>query len=454
LAQRAHWQSKAGFILAAAGSAVGLGNIWGFPKVTADNGGGVFVLVYLACVLLVGLPVMTAEILLGRSTQKAPVGAIRTLAGKGSPWIVFGWLGVASGFMILSFYSVVAGWSLHYVWLAITGGIDAANPQVTGQLYNDLFAGSPWLNVFWHLFFMCMVVGVVIGGIAKGVERWSTILMPVLFVMLIGLLIRAFTLDGWGQAVDFVFGLHFDKFTPRGALEALGQAFFSLSLGMGAILTYGSYLKKDDDILSSAITISALDTAIAIAAAMVLFPIIFTNNMEAAAGPGLVFITIPVALYKLPAGGFLAMVFFGLLVVAALTSAISMLEVATSSAIDELGWSRKKATVIAAAGIAALGVPSALSGSSPFFGTYMAETFGQNWFDTIAYITNNFMLPMGGLGIAIYTGWRMDDAIRHKDFLSGTKLGAFYKGWILLLKFLVPVAIIFVFLNAIGLLRG
>ncbi len=452
MAQRAHWHSKAGFILAAAGSAVGLGNIWGFPKVTADNGGGIFVLVYLACVLLVGLPVMTAEILLGRTTQSAPIGAIRALAGKGSPWILFGWLGVAAGFLILSFYSVVAGWSLHYVWLAITGGIDASNPQVTQELYNELFADSPWLNVFWHMVFMCMVVGVVIGGISKGVERWSTILMPALFVMLIGLLIRAFTLDGWGQAVDFVFGFHVEKFTPAGALEALGQAFFSLSLGMGAILTYGSYLKKEDDIMSSAITISALDTLIAITAAMVLFPIIFTNNLEAAAGPGLVFITIPVALYKLPAGGFLAMVFFGLLVVAALTSAISMLEVATSSAIDELAWSRRKAALLAAVGIAALGIPSALSGSNPFFGVYMAETFGRNWFDSIAYLTNNFMLPLGGLGIALYTGWRMDEAIRHHNFLSGSRLGTFYKGWLVLLKFLVPVAITFVFLNAVGLL--
>jgi len=454
LAQRAHWKSKAGFILASAGSAVGLGNIWGFPKVTADNGGGVFVLVYLLCVAVVGLPVMTAEILLGRSTQKAPVGAMRTLAGKGSPWIFFGWLGVAAGFLILSYYSVVAGWSLHYTWLAVTGGIDAANPQVTESLYNELFMRSPWINVAWHMVFMGMVIGVVIGGVSKGVERWSTILMPVLFVMLGGLLVRAFTLDGFGAAVDFVFGFHFDQFTPGSALEALGQAFFSLSLGMGAILTYGSYLKRDDDIMSSAIIISALDTTIAIVAAMVLFPIIFTNNLESASGPGLVFITIPVALYKLPAGGFLAMLFFGLLVVAALTSAISMLEVATSSFIDEMGWSRRRATLLAGLGIAAIGIPSALSGSSPFFGTYMADNFGRNWFDTISYLTNNFMLPLGGLGIAVYTGWRMNEAIRHDHFLAGSRLGTFYKGWIVLLKFLVPVAITFVFLHAIGLVSA
>ena len=193
--------------MAAAGSAVGLGNIWGFPKVTADNGGGVFVLVYLACVLLIGLPVMTAEILLGRSTQKSPVSAMRQLAGRGSTWIGLGWLGVVAGFLILSFYSVVAGWSLHYVWLTISGGIDATDPQ---RIYDELYLHSPWLNIFWHFAFIGMVIGVVSGGVSKGVERWSTILMPALFVMLGGLLIRAFTLDGFPQAVDFVFGLHFD----------------------------------------------------------------------------------------------------------------------------------------------------------------------------------------------------------------------------------------------------
>ncbi len=453
MAQRAHWRSRAGFILAAAGSAVGLGNIWKFPYETGENGGGIFVIVYLLCVLFVGLPVMTAEILLGRAAQCSPVGAMRRLAGRRSGWVFFGWLGVASSFLILSYYSVVAGWSLHYTWLAVKGGINGLGAEATKAIYVELF-GNPWLNVGWHFVFMAMTMAVVAGGVSKGVERWSVILMPALFIMLGGLLIRAMTLDGFGPAMDFVFGFHAEDFGRRGVLEALGQAFFSLSLGMGAILTYGSYLKRDDDIMSSAITISALDTGIAIAAAMVLFPIIFSHGMEPAAGPGLVFITIPVAISQLPAGGFLMMVFFALLVVAALTSAISMLEVTTSYFVDERRWPRTKATLIAGGAITLIGIPSALSGSVWFFGSSMVSVIGMNWFDALGYLTNNFMLPLGGLGIALFTAWRLDDAIRHDHFLSGTKLGVFYRGWLLLLKFVVPVAIVFVFLDSIGMLRG
>ncbi len=297
---------------------------------------------------------------------------------------------------------------------------------------------------------MLMVIGVVLGGVSKGVERWSVILMPALFLMLAGLLVRAFMLDGFGQAMHFIFGFHAHDFGTSGLIEALGQAFFSLSLGMGTMLTYGSYLHRDDDIMSASITICALDTGIAILAAMVIFPIIFTNGMEPSAGPGLVFISVPVALAQLPAGQLLAVIFFVLLLVAALTSAISMLEVAASYFIDERNWTRRRATLISGAVIAVIGIPSAISGSNSFFGETMISMVGLNWFDALADLTNNFMLPLGGLGIALFTGWRLDDAIRHDHFLSGSKLGVFYRVWLTLLKFVVPVAIVFVFLNAVG----
>ena len=312
MAERAHWGSKLGFVLAAAGSAVGLGNIWRFPYITGQNGGGAFVLVYVACVVLIGLPVMAAEILLGRASQRSPVGAMRKLSRPGSFWLSVGWLGVASSFVILSYYSVVAGWSLHYTWLSLTGSIHGLGPEATRDIYNKLF-GSPWLNVFWHVVFMIMTVAVVAGGVSKGVERWSRILMPALFVMLGGLLLRAMTLNGFGPGMSFIFGFHMENFTAGGILEALGQAFFSLSLGMGTMLTYGSYLHKNDDIVSASIMVCVIDTVIAITAAMVLFPIIFTFGMKPAAGPGLVFISIPVALGQMPAGSFLALIFFGLL---------------------------------------------------------------------------------------------------------------------------------------------
>jgi len=412
-----------------------------------------FVLVYAACVALVGLPVMAAEILLGRASQSSPVGALRKLSRPRSPWISVGWLGVASSFVILSYYSVVAGWSLHYTWLSVTGSIHGLGPHATQQIYDQLF-GSPWLNVFWHVVFMIITVGVIAGGVAHGVERWSRILMPALFAMLGGLLIRAMTLDGFRPGMDFIFGFHMEDFTAGGVLEALGQAFFSLSLGMGTMVTYGSYLHRKDDIVSASIMVSVVDTAIAITAAMVLFPIIFTFGMEPAAGPGLVFISIPVALSQMPAGSFLALIFFGLLVVAALTSAISMLEVTTSYFIDERGWGRVKAAWFAGGAIAVFGIPSALSGSTEWFGQTMVSAIGMNWFDALSYLSNNWMLPLGGLGIAAFTGWRLNDAIRHDHFLSGSKLGMFYRGWLFLLKYVVPVAIAFVFLRAVGVLGG
>ena len=451
MADRGHWGSRAGFILAAAGSAIGLGNIWKFPYITGANGGGIFVLVYLVCVLFVGLPVMTAEILIGRATQKSPVGAMRLLAGRRSPWTAFGWLGIASSFVILSYYSIVAAWALDYTYLSLTGKIVGLGPEGVQSVFGRLYA-SPARNLFWHAIFMGLTIAVVLGGVARGVERWSRILMPTLFVMLLVLLIDSFTLSGFKQGFDFVFGLHTERFTAAGALEALGHAFFTLSLGMGSMLTYGSYLRRDDDIMAASITISALDTLIALVASLVLFPIIFSFGMEPGAGPGLVFISMPIALSQMPGGTFLSILFFGLLVFAALTSAISMLEVTTSYLIDERNWIRRRATLVSGALIALVGVPSALSGGTEIFGSGFASVFGKNWFDSLDYLASNWMLPLGGLGISVFTAWRMNEALRHDDFLSGTKLAVFYKGWLLLLKFVVPVAIVLVFLHAVGLI--
>ncbi len=449
MANRDHWGSRTGFILAAAGSAVGLGNIWKFPYITGANGGGIFVLVYLACVLFVGLPVMTAEILLGRAAQKSPVGAFRLLAGRRSGWVFFGWLGVACSFVILSYYSIVAGWALDFTWLALSGKITGLGPEGVQSIFGRLYA-SPARNLFWHVLFMGLTVAVVIGGVAKGVERWSRILMPALFIMLLVLLVNSFTLSGFKQGFDFVFGLHTERFTAGGALDALGQAFFSLSLGMGAILTYGSYLRREDDVVAAAITISGLDTLIALIASLVLFPIIFSYGMEPAAGPGLVFISVPIALSQMPGGTVLATMFFALLVFAALTSAVSMLEVTASYLIDERNWIRRRATLVSGALVAFVGIPSALSGGTEIFGSGFASIFGKNWFDSFDYLASNWMLPLGGLGISLFTAWRMNEALRHDHFLSGSKLAAFYKGWLLLLKFVVPVAIVLVFLDAVG----
>ena len=453
MADRAHWGSKVGFVLAAAGSAVGLGNIWRFPYITGENGGGLFVVVYLGCIALVGLPVMAAEIMLGRASQQAPVGAFRKLAGPRSPWIGFGWLGVIAAGLLLSFYSVVAGWTLHYGFLSISGQLSSLGPDVVANEFSHL-VGTSWLNLAWHGVFMLMTAGVVAGGVSKGVERWSVILMPALFVMMGILLVRAFTLSGWDQAMAFIYGFHSQDFTRGSLVEALGHSFFTLSLGMGAMLTYGSYLHTEDDIMSASILICVVDTVIALLATMILFPIIFTNGMAPNLGPGLVFQTIPIALVKMPATGLLGTIFFSLLLVAALTSAISMLEVTASSLIDEKGWSRHKATWVSAAVIAVVGIPAALSNSTALFGADVQAVVGENWFDAVSDLVSNWMLPMGGLAIAIFTAWRMDEALRHYHFLSGSRLKVFYRGWLLLLKFLVPVAIALIFLSAVGLISS
>lgn len=449
MADRGHWGSRLGFVLAAAGSAIGLGNIWKFPYITGVNGGGAFVLIYLGCVALVGLPVMVAEILLGRATEESPVTAFKRLgAGR---WVAFGWLGVLGSFVILSYYSVVAGWALHYTYLSLTGQIVGLGPEGVRPLFGALFT-SNGLNLFWHVVFMLTTIGVVWGGISKGIERWSRILMPALFALMLILLVNSFTMEGFGEAARFVFGFHTENLTAAGILEALGHSFFTLSLGMGAMLTYGSYLGPKDDIVTASVTISVLDTVIALMACMVLFPIIFTFGMEPSQGPGLVFVSIPIALSQMPAGTFFSIIFFALVVFAALTSAISLLEVTASYLIDEKRWPRHKAAALGGVVIAIVGIPSALSGGTALFGDSFASIFGRNWFDTFDYLASNWILPLGGLGISVFTAWRLDDAIRQRQFMEGSSLASFYKFWLLLLKFVVPVGIVLVFLHAVGVL--
>ena len=457
--QRGQWGSRFGFVLAAAGSAIGLGNIWKFPYVTGENGGGLFVLIYLIAVAFVGLPIMMAEVYIGRTTQLSPVGAFRKLAGRGSLWIAIAWMGVSCAFIILSYYAVVAGWTVYYVWLSATGAFAGQDAETISGIFGRVYA-DPTLNVIFLTLFMGATMGIVVGGIKQGLERWVRLLMPALFVMLLALLVRATTTGSFGTALEFVFFPHFDKLTPGGVLEALGQAFFSLSLGMGALITYGSYLRKDDDLVATTITIAGLDTAMALMASMVLFPFMFAAGLEPAAGPGLVFVTIPIAFSQMAGGAFWSTIFFLLVAFAALTSTISLLEVAASYFIDELGWSRLRATLTCGLSILALAIPSGLSGGAGFFGAGFQELTeplfgpgqGKNWFDTFDYVASNWLLPVGGLGIAALVAWRVGDQAREEGFKAGSPLGSMYWGWVLFLRYVVPVAVGAVFLHAIGLL--
>ena len=440
--ERGQWGSRMGFILAAAGAAVGLGNVWKFPYITGENGGGAFVLVYLLCIALIGLPIMVAEIMLGRMARASNVTAFGTLAGKKSMWRGVGWLGVAVAFVVLSYYSVVAGWAMHYVYLAASG---AFTPETASEV-PEVFAAvvsDPKINVFWHVVFMGLTTAVVVAGVKGGVERAARFLMPALLIMLTGLLFYAMTLDGFGQAVDFVFGFHFDKLTSAGVLEALGHSFFTLSVGMGAMLTYGSYLKSDDDAISASIAITVLDTMVALMACLILFPITFSMGMGPAGGPGLVFVNIPAALAGMPGGSFLAVIFFVLLFFAALTSAVSLLEVAGTVLIDEYGWSRKKAMLTIGGAILLFGIPSALSSvpDSAFNGPFIGE---RNWFDTFDYLASNWGLPLGGMGIALFAAWGLGGEARRVAFAEGSNLGRsdkVFAAWLVILRYLVPIGI-------------
>ena len=448
---RGNWGGRFGFVVAAAGSAVGLGNIWKFPYITGVNGGGAFVLVYLACIALVGLPILIAEILLGRATQGSPVAAFRQLTRRGSPWVGAGWLGVASGFVILSYYSVVAGWAMHYTFLALAGEFNkVGDAKAIAKIFTDV-VGNPGLNIGYHAGFMILTIGVVMGGVKAGIERWSKILMPLLGLILVGMLLYATSLDGFGRALGFVFGGRFSDLHAAGFLEALGHAFFTLSLGMGAMLTYGSYLPKETSIPKSALWVALLDTLIALVASMVIFPITFTHGLEPAAGPGLVFQSLPIAFSQMPAGYPLSILFFVLLVFAALTSAISLLEVVASTFIDVYGWTRRKATLSTGAIIFVCGIPSALSGGK-LFGVDFAKVFGgKTFFDVMDYLSSNWMLPLGGLLVAVYSGYALKEETSAAEF-GGIAAAPLHRVWRLTVRYLAPLAVLLVMLKSSGLL--
>lgn len=452
---RGQWKSRLGFVLAASGSAVGLGNIWKFPYITGENGGGIFVLLYLICIALVGLPVMIAEVMIGRASQRSPVPAYTELSGNKVVWAIVGWMGVATGFILLSYYAVVAGWAFKYIELAAGGQFDGASAEQIGAMFGSV-AGSPGESIFWHLLFMVATVAIVVGGVQKGIEQAAKFMMPALLGIMFILMIYAFTQPGFSKAASFVFSPDTSKLTAGGVLEALGHSFFTLSLGMGALITYGSYLSRKDDIVVASGTISIMDTGVALMACMVMFPIVFSvpggepGGDLALGGPGLVFQSMPIAFSQMTAGFWLGLIFFILLLFAALTSAISLLEVCVATFIDQLGWSRRRATVVLGAAIFAFGIPSAASGAD--WMSWWTDVFDKGFFDSMDYMVSNIALPVGGLLVALFVGWVMPTSFSHEQYTSGTKLGGTYPGWIALLRYFVPVAILIVFLFKVGLI--
>ena len=398
--KREKWGSKTGFILAAAGSAIGLGNIWKFPYIAGENGGASFIIVYLICIAIIGLPVLIAEILIGRTTQRDPVGAFYKLSSS-KLWASVGGMGIVGGFLILSFYAVIAGWAVGYIVEAVLGNFNSfTEPTSASDHFNSLVGNIYWI-LGYFTFFMIVTMVIVYAGIQKGIERGSKIMMPILLLLLIILMIRGITLEGASAGMDFLWNPDWSKIDAQSVLIALGHAFFTLSLGMGAMLTYGSYMSKKDSVPNSALQIVILDTAIALIAGVAIFTSVFAVGLDPAAGPGLIFHTLPSVFIKMPGGYIFSILFFVLLTIAALTSSISLLQVVVSYFVDERKWNRHTAVTVLAGFIFLLGVPSALSYNvlSDF------KIFGLNFFDLVDFIASNVILPLGGMLIAIFVGW-------------------------------------------------
>lgn len=574
---RGQWGSRFGFILAAAGSAVGLGNIWKFPYITGENGGGLFVIIYLVCIALVGVPIMMAEIMIGRAAQKQPVAAFHALQGGRSAWAGVGWMGMLAGFVILSYYIVVAGWAMDFTLKAAvnftqpiseTANLEAAKYRVdtpVGDMrtllvqrraadlsrdsikniqtrlapsvwstYNRFetavsessdpeaartillqepqllaavqaveglsaeiddvekqaqqtaeleYSGSTetqirdeaetvkrravvfdrvqaafvdvatdgWMSTFWAALFMVITIFIVAAGVSGGIERACKILMPALLLLIVVMVLYGMTTDGFGRAMSFIFKPDVHKLKPSGVLEALGHAFFTLSLGMGAMITYGSYQQSKGGLLGESIAIAGFDTLIALLACLMIFPITFAYGQEPSAGPGLVFMSMPLAFAEIGRGGMLlAIMFFSLLTFAALTSSISLLEVVASYFIDEHGWKRSRAAWTLGIVIFVFGVPSAFAMSSGFLMKGWEPSFGKNFFDTMDYLASNWLLPLGGLFIALYAGWVMPAKLRNAE-LTGLS-PALAMAWLGLIRFVAPLLVIVVLMQKVGIL--
>ena len=447
MSDRGTWGSRVGFVLAGAGSAVGLGNIWGFPTRVGENGGAAFVLVYLVCVIFICLPIMIAELAIGRRTQSDPVGAYAKLR-PGTRWWMAGGLGVAAGFGVLSFYSVIAGWALAYIWFSASGAV-SGDAVESATFFTDFTSHAP-SSLFFTFVMLAATAGIILGGIRAGIERVSKLLMPALAILLIVLAWHASTLPGAAEGLAYYLKPDFSKMMSFGALNAaLGQAFFSLSLGLGTMLVYGSYLTKREGIAKSAIMVVALDTGLALLAGFMIFPSGFSipGFDPTSTGPGLIFMVLPRLFATLPGGQFFGAAFFILLTLAALTSAISLLEVPVAHFIDSHGWSRKRAVLIVTTATFALAVPSALAtGASSFFSELPGV--GMDFQSLMITVWNDFALPIGGLITAIFVGyvWRIDSALEEllaeQAWFPNTRLW----GW--MVRYVCPVAIfVIIFMN-------
>lgn len=440
--QRDGFSSKLGVVAAAAGSAIGLGNIYRFPCELGENGGAAFLLIYLGIVLFLGIPVMLSEFVIGRRSQRNAVGAFKKLAPK-TAWPIAGYMGVLCGLLIFSFYSTVAGWTLEYIIKALTNSFQGKDLAAIEQDFTD-FHNMGWRNVIWQGIFIFLTGFVVFKGVQNGIEKYSKVLMPLLLLILIILGVRSILLPGSKEGLAFLFRPDFSKITGEVLISALGQVFFSLSVGMGALITYGSYIKKDENLATTALSVTLSDTLVAVLASVVIFPAAFSFDIQPTAGMGLVFNTLPMIFNQMTGGYIFCLIFFVLLAIAALTSTISLLEVLVAYLSEELHVKRQVATAMACGVTMIIGVFASLSlqqGSS----FVVAE---MSFFDFLDFFTSKILLPLGGMIIVIFVGWKLGKTKFFDEITNeGTIRASLKKFLLFVIKFVAPLAIAVIFVS-------
>jgi len=440
------WSSRWLFVLAAAGSAVGLGNIWKFPYIAGENGGGAFVLIYLVCIAAVGIPIMVSEVLMGRQGRSSPIHTMRKLAkaaGRSERWSILGWMGVIAGFLILSYYAVIAGWAVNYIWMSGNGTFDGASAETVIASF-DSFLASPMELTAYQTAFMILTIWIVGRGVTKGLETAIRWFMPLLFLLLIALLIYSFNSGGFAQGMAFMFDMKWEAVTADSWLIAMGQAFFTLSLGMGTMMAYGAYVPDDANLGTTVVTIAGLDTLIALAAGLAIFPIVFANGLEVAQGPGLTFVTLPLAFGQMPMGSLFGALFFLLLSFAAITSAISLTEPALAYLVEEYNAKRQRVAMT-------LGVICWVLGLGTVFSfniwNEVAIVGGLTFFETVDYFSQNILLPLGGMLITFFAIWLLPRGMVDKQL--GIENPIIALAWRLVGGIVAPLGVLAVFLSTI-----
>ena len=440
------WSSRFVFVMAATGSAVGLGNIWKFPYITGENGGSAFVLFYILCVAALGIPLMMAEVMLGRRGRQTPINTMQTLAKESNAnqgWQLIGWAGTLAGILILSYYSVIGGWTIGYLLYSTAGSFSGLTGKGASTLFND-FVGNPLIQVGWHTVFMIMTMSVVARGVRRGLEKAVTYLMPALVVLLLLLVGYAMTTGTFMKGLAFLFTPDFSHFSGNSMLTALGHAFFTLSLGMGAIMIYGSYVPQGISIAKTSVAIAVADTMVALIAGMAIFPIVFANALEPGAGPSLIFETVPVAFGNITGGTLFGTLFFILLLVAAWTSSISLIEPAVTMMIEKFNLTRHAAAFWTGLATWLLGFGTAFS-----FNIWAdVKVLGRTFFEHLDFLTSNLILPISGISMAIFAGWVMTKTISQAELNMKSEVG--YGLWHTAIRVIVPIAVSIVLLHAIG----